>query len=160
MDEITSALQRIRVLPVQSQNGINSSSDRSALQKEVSALIADRDDYSVWRCENPCWEIFIYIPGRCQCRSEHYYQYFLRWRWIWRLRFEFGNYFARHARWRSAALTAIDNTINAIDAKRADWVRAKIAFNQPFVICRVLLKTCPLPAAGVGTLISPKKPSS
>lgn len=38
MQEITNALQRIRVLAVQSQNGINSSSDRLALQKEVSAL--------------------------------------------------------------------------------------------------------------------------
>lgn len=38
MDEITNALQRIRVLAVQSQNGINGSSDRIALQKEVSAL--------------------------------------------------------------------------------------------------------------------------
>jgi flagellin len=38
MEEITNALQRIRTLAVQSQNGINSSSDRAALQKEVSAL--------------------------------------------------------------------------------------------------------------------------
>lgn len=38
MDEITTSLQRIRVLAVQSQNGINSSADRTALQKEVSAL--------------------------------------------------------------------------------------------------------------------------
>jgi flagellin-like hook-associated protein FlgL len=38
MDEITNSLQRIRVLAVQSQNGINSSTDRVALQKEVSAL--------------------------------------------------------------------------------------------------------------------------
>ncbi|GAA0366992.1 flagellin B [Bowmanella denitrificans] len=38
MQEITNALQRIRVLAVQSQNGINSSADRLALQKEVSAL--------------------------------------------------------------------------------------------------------------------------
>jgi len=38
MDEITTSLQRIRVLAVQSQNGINSSADRVALQKEVSAL--------------------------------------------------------------------------------------------------------------------------
>ncbi|MBU3022165.1 flagellin [Aestuariibacter sp. A3R04] len=38
MQEITTALQRIRVLAIQSQNGINSSSDRLALQKEVSAL--------------------------------------------------------------------------------------------------------------------------
>lgn len=41
MDEITTALQRIRVLAVQSQNGINSSADRVALQKEVSALKAE-----------------------------------------------------------------------------------------------------------------------
>jgi len=38
LDETTTALQRIRQLAVQSQNGINSSSDRLALQKEVSAL--------------------------------------------------------------------------------------------------------------------------
>lgn len=36
--EVTSSLQRIRTLAVQSQNGINSSADRLALQKEVSAL--------------------------------------------------------------------------------------------------------------------------
>lgn len=36
--ETTTALQRIRQLAIQSQNGINSSSDRLALQKEVSAL--------------------------------------------------------------------------------------------------------------------------
>lgn len=38
LGETTIALQRIRQLAIQSQNGINSSSDRSALQKEVSAL--------------------------------------------------------------------------------------------------------------------------
>lgn len=38
LQEITNALQRIRVLAVQSQNGINSSSDRAALELEVSAL--------------------------------------------------------------------------------------------------------------------------
>lgn len=36
--ETSNALQRIRVLAIQSQNGINSSADRVALQKEVSAL--------------------------------------------------------------------------------------------------------------------------
>lgn len=41
LQEITTALQRIRVLAVQSQNGINSSTDRLALQKEVSALKAE-----------------------------------------------------------------------------------------------------------------------
>ena len=38
MEEITNSLQRIRVLAIQSQNGINSADDRAALQKEVSAL--------------------------------------------------------------------------------------------------------------------------
>ncbi|MFC6440536.1 flagellin [Bowmanella sp. JS7-9] len=38
LQEITTALQRIRVLAIQAQNGINSSADRLALQKEVSAL--------------------------------------------------------------------------------------------------------------------------
>ncbi len=38
MQEITNSLQRIRQLSIQAQNGINGSSDRAALQKEVSAL--------------------------------------------------------------------------------------------------------------------------
>lgn len=39
--ETTNALQRIRVLAVQAQNGINGSADRLALQQEVSALKAE-----------------------------------------------------------------------------------------------------------------------
>jgi flagellin len=38
LSETTNALQRIRVLAVQAQNGINGSADRVALQKEVAAL--------------------------------------------------------------------------------------------------------------------------
>ena len=38
LNEVTNSLQRIRQLAIQSQNGINSSADRTALQKEVSAL--------------------------------------------------------------------------------------------------------------------------
>jgi flagellin len=41
MEEITNSLQRIRTLAVQSQNGINSSADRGALQKEVTALLTE-----------------------------------------------------------------------------------------------------------------------
>ena len=41
LNETTTALQRIRQLAVQSQSGINSSADRTALQKEVSALKAE-----------------------------------------------------------------------------------------------------------------------
>ena len=38
LEEITNSLQRIRVLAIQAQNGINNSSDRAALQKEVTQL--------------------------------------------------------------------------------------------------------------------------
>jgi flagellin len=38
LGEVTTSLQRIRTLAVQSQNGINSSADRVALQKEVTAI--------------------------------------------------------------------------------------------------------------------------
>lgn len=41
LSETTNALQRIRVLAIQSQNGINSSADRVALQQEVTALRAE-----------------------------------------------------------------------------------------------------------------------
>jgi flagellin len=41
LGEVTNSLQRIRQLAVQSQNGINSSSDRTALQKEVTALLTE-----------------------------------------------------------------------------------------------------------------------
>ena len=41
MTEITSSLQRIRVLAIQSQNGINSDSDRNALDKEVQNLLEE-----------------------------------------------------------------------------------------------------------------------
>ncbi len=38
MEEITTSLQRMRTLAVQSQNGINATADRTAIQKEISAL--------------------------------------------------------------------------------------------------------------------------
>jgi flagellin len=52
LGETSNALQRIRQLAVQSQNGINSQEDRDALQKEVSALkseitrIADNTEFN------------------------------------------------------------------------------------------------------------------
>ncbi|QJR81818.1 flagellin FliC [Alteromonas pelagimontana] len=41
LDETTTSLQRIRQLAIQSQSGINSSADREALQKEVTALVGE-----------------------------------------------------------------------------------------------------------------------
>ncbi len=41
LGEVSSSLQRIRQLAIQSQNGINSDADRVALQKEASALVSE-----------------------------------------------------------------------------------------------------------------------
>ncbi len=41
LEETTTALQRIRQLALQAQSGINSSADRTALQQEVTALVAE-----------------------------------------------------------------------------------------------------------------------
>ncbi|QJR81819.1 flagellin FliC [Alteromonas pelagimontana] len=41
LDETTTSLQRIRQLAIQSQSGINSTADREALQKEVTALVGE-----------------------------------------------------------------------------------------------------------------------
>lgn len=41
MDEITNALQRIRTLAIQAQNGINTTADRTALNEEVTQLKAE-----------------------------------------------------------------------------------------------------------------------
>lgn len=43
MDEVTSMLQRMRVLAVQAQNGINTDLDRAALNKEFQALKVEID---------------------------------------------------------------------------------------------------------------------
>src|SRR5690554_5709352 len=43
MQEVTTSLHRMRQLAVQAQNGINSTADRAALQKEVSALRVEID---------------------------------------------------------------------------------------------------------------------
>ena len=41
MDEVTNALQRIRTLAIQAQNGINTTADRTALNEEVTQLKAE-----------------------------------------------------------------------------------------------------------------------
>ncbi len=47
MDEVTTMLQRIRTLALQSANGTNNSEDRTALQQEVSQLCSEIDRISV-----------------------------------------------------------------------------------------------------------------
>jgi len=124
MDEITSALQRIRVLSVQSQNGINSSSDRLALQKEVSALkaeisrIANTTQFGgVKILDGKYSSTFLVGANAGQSISVN----------ISRLGGGYGtsglklsNISIATLAGASTALTAIDSAINAIDAKRAD----------------------------------------
>ncbi|MDZ7869459.1 MAG: flagellin [Rheinheimera sp.] len=124
MDEITSALQRIRVLSVQSQNGINSSSDRLALQKEVSALkaeisrIASTTQFGgVKILDGKYSSTFLVGANAGQSISVN----------ISRTGGGYGTSGLNLATisiatlaGASTALTAIDSAINAIDAKRAD----------------------------------------
>lgn len=124
MDEITSALQRIRVLSVQSQNGINSSSDRLALQKEVSALkaeisrIANTTQFGgVKILDGKYSSTFLVGANAGQSISVN----------ISRVGGGYGTSGLKLANisiatlaGASTALTAIDSAINAIDAKRAD----------------------------------------
>ncbi len=124
MDEITTALQRIRVLSVQSQNGINSSSDRLALQKEVSALkaeisrIANTTQFGgVKILDGKYSSTFLVGANAGQSISVN----------ISRTGGGYGTSGLKLANisiatlaGASTALTAIDSAINAIDAKRAD----------------------------------------
>jgi flagellin len=124
MDEITTALQRIRVLSVQSQNGINSSSDRLALQKEVSALkaeisrIANTTQFGgVKILDGKYSSTFLVGANAGQSISVN----------ISRTGGGYGtsglklsNISIATLAGASTALTAIDSAINAIDAKRAD----------------------------------------
>ncbi len=124
MDEITTALQRIRVLSVQSQNGINSSSDRLALQKEVSALkaeisrIANTTQFGgVKILYGKYSSTFLVGANAGQSISVN----------ISRTGGGYGTSGLKLANisiatlaGASTALTAIDSAINAIDAKRAD----------------------------------------
>ncbi|WP_430456166.1 flagellin [Rheinheimera sp.] len=124
MDEITTALQRIRVLSVQSQNGINSSSDRLALQKEVSALKAEISRIAtttqfggVKILDGKYSSSFLVGANAGQSISVN----------ISRTGGGYGTSGLNLATisiatltGASTALTAIDSAINAIDAKRAD----------------------------------------
>jgi flagellin len=124
MDEITTALQRIRVLSVQSQNGINSSGDRLALQKEVSALkteisrIATTTQFGgVKLLDGKYSSTFLVGANAGQIISVN----------IMRSAGGFGTSGLNLAplsiatlAGASAALTSIDSAITIIDSKRAD----------------------------------------
>ncbi len=124
MDEITSALQRIRVLAVQSQNGINSSADRLALQKEVSALKAEISRVAtttqfggVKLLDGKYSSTFLVGANAGQTISVN----------ISRAGGGFGtsglglaNLSISSLAGASAALTALDSAITVIDSKRAD----------------------------------------
>lgn len=124
MDEITTALQRIRVLSVQSQNGINSSGDRLALQKEVSALkteisrIATTTQFGgVKLLDGKYSATFLVGANAGQIISVN----------ISRANGGYGASGLKLATLSiatlagaSAALTAVDSAIKAIDGKRAD----------------------------------------
>ena len=124
LGEVTTALQRIRVLAVQSQNGINSSSDRLALQKEVSALkqeisrIASTTQFAGVTILNGTYSaVFLVGANAGQSISVN----------ISRTGGGFGtsglgmaNTTVANAQGASAALTAVDAAISVIGSIRAD----------------------------------------
>ena len=124
LSEVTTALQRIRVLAVQSQNGINSSADRLALQKEVSALkqeisrISSTTQFAGVSILNGAYSaVFLVGANAGQSISVN----------ISRSGGGYGtsglgmtNTTVATAQGASAAITAVDNAISVIGGVRAD----------------------------------------
>lgn len=132
MDEITTSLQRIRTLVIQSENGINSTGDKSAIQKEISALkdeitrIAETTKFGDQNLLNNATNDFAFLVG-AQGTSNEYISVTL------------GNSGINGAGWGASALGIdlvsvsavgglagstnlryIDAAIAAVDGKRAD----------------------------------------
>lgn len=132
MDEITTSLQRIRTLVIQSENGINSSQDKTAIQKEITALkteitrIAETTKFGDQNLLNNATNDFAFLVGAKGTDNEY-------------IRVDLGNTGINGAGWGASALgvnivnveqaggitgasnlAAIDAAIAAVDGKRAD----------------------------------------
>ena len=133
MEEITNSLQRMRTLAVQSQNGINATADRLAIQKEVSALKTEIDRIAATTrfgdqllLAKSTTKSFNFLVGAKGTTNE-YIKVDLSRAAGWGLSGLAVNtvsvYSASPASASAnatAAITAIDNAIAAVDAKRAD----------------------------------------
>ncbi|WP_158967711.1 flagellin [Paraglaciecola sp. L3A3] len=121
--ETTTALQRIRVLAVQAQNGINGSADRLALQKEVTALkneisrIASTSQFGGVNILDGIYSsAFLVGANAGQTISVN----------VERLGgfgasgLGIGNVTIANVEGASAAMTSVSDAISIIDAKRAD----------------------------------------
>lgn len=140
MEEITTSLQRMRTLVVQSENGINAADDRKAIQKEIDALsseitrIADTTKFGDQNLlnGNSTTKAFDFLVG-AKAESKEY------------IKVDLGNSANGTTGWKASALgvdkakvnvelnasgvatisgsnnlKAIDSAIAAVDAKRAD----------------------------------------
>ncbi|CAM5206953.1 flagellin N-terminal helical domain-containing protein [Alishewanella longhuensis] len=131
MDEITTSLQRMRTLVVQSENGINSSQDRTAIQKEITALqteitrIAQTTKFGDQNLLNADTNDFAFLVGAKGTDNEY-------------INVDLGNTGVNGNGWGSSALgvnvvnvelggltgasnlAAIDKAIGDVDGKRAD----------------------------------------
>lgn len=123
LGEVTSALQRIRQLAVQSQNGINTSADRTALQSEVSALkseisrIAQNTEFAGVGILNGTYSaVFLVGANAGQTISVN----ISRTGGYGASGLSLTNTTVATAAGASAAITAIDNAISTIGATRAD----------------------------------------
>lgn len=132
MDEITTSLQRIRTLVIQSENGINSTGDKGAIQKEISALqeeitrIAETTKFGDQNLLNNATNDFAFLVGAKGTDNEY-------------IEVTLGNTGINGNGWGASALgvnivnveevggltgasnlAAIDAAIAAVDGKRAD----------------------------------------
>jgi len=132
MDEITTSLQRIRTLVIQSENGINSTGDKGAIQKEISALqeeitrIAETTKFGDQNLLNNATNDFAFLVGAKGTDNEY-------------IEVTLGNTGINGNGWGASALgvnvvnveevggltgasnlAAIDAAIATVDGKRAD----------------------------------------
>ncbi len=123
MDEITNGLQRIRTLAVQSQNGINNSADRVALQKEVSALkteisrIATTTQFGGVALLNGSYSSKFLVGANA---NQNISVNLSRTGGFGASGLSIGTLSIATVANASAALASIDSAIKAIDSKRAD----------------------------------------
>ncbi len=130
-EEITNSLQRMRTLAVQSQNGISNADDKAALQKEFSALrteisrIADTTEFGGQKLLNGNFSAKVLVGAQASpddfISVNVYNGASAGTAWDDAgLGVDSFNLAATGTTGASAAMTAIDAAIKAVDGKRAD----------------------------------------
>ncbi|WP_333609010.1 flagellin N-terminal helical domain-containing protein [Arsukibacterium sp.] len=129
-EEITSSLQRMRTLSVQAQNGISNTDDKDALQKEFNALrteitrIANTTEFGGQKLLDGGFSAKVLVGAQASANdfiSVNVSASGTATAWTAAgLSLDTFNLATTGATGASAAMTAIDDAIKAVDGKRAD----------------------------------------